>query len=143
MTRIATWTLVALLALAGLVSADEVDKELKELKQRMKARYSVLRDLTTAGKVGETYLAYVEAVKSEYLDDEVKVGEEKQTVKAVLDAENKDRSRAYELLAKKSGGTKEGIAKIAAEKNFERAEPEDWLKTKDGWKRKKELEKEK
>lgn len=142
MIRRATIVLLALVTFAMTASADDVDKELKELKKRMDARYATLLSLREAGKVGETYLGYVEAVKSEYLDDEVKVDDEKTTVKALLKAENDDRSRAYSLLAEKSGGTKEGIAKIKARHSFDRAGPDEWLKTKNGWKQKKDLGKE-
>lgn len=139
MIRMATAALAAVIVLAAFGARDARADELSDIKKRMKARYPALLELRKVGKVGETYLGHVEARKAEFLDDKVKVGDETMTVRDLIAAETKDRKKAYELLAEKTGGTAEAIAKTNAKRNFEKAEPEEWLKTKDGWVQKKDL----
>lgn len=143
-TRWILW--FAMLATAAVIApaarADEISEELAELRERMETRYPALRRLRGDGKIGETWQGRVEAVKTEHLEEETTVGGKKTKVKNLLAAENQDRERVYELIAKRTGGTKEAVAKTNAQRNFDKAAPDDWLKTEDGWKQKKDLDRE-
>jgi uncharacterized protein YdbL (DUF1318 family) len=139
MIRRTAASLLAVLVVAALAATTARADELGDLKERFATRYPALLKLREAGKVGETYLGHVEAVKEEFLKEEVQVGETKTTVKDLLAAESKDRKSLYEIVAKKTGTTPEKVAARNALRNFEKAGPEEWLKTKDGWVKKKDL----
>ena len=132
-------TLLAVLFVAALAAPAARADGLTDMKKRFEARYPVLLKLREAGKVGETYLGWVEAVKADYLTEEVEFGEEKITVKDLLAAENRDRVVLYKYLAKEAGTTPELVAERNAKRNFEKAGAEEWLKTKDGWVQKKDI----
>lgn len=136
----ARWFAATLAVLfVALAAAPARASEASDLKKRFETRYPVLLSLKEGGKIGETYLGYVEAVKSDYLTEKVKLGEEEITVKDLLAAENKDRRRLYELLAEQYDTTSEKIAERNAKRNFEKAGAEEWLKTENGWKKKKDI----
>lgn len=105
-----------------------------DLKERFKQRYAALLQLKDEGKVGETAAGLVDVVKSQYSDG--KVGS--QTVGQFIQDENMDRTRLYVLLADEATTTPAVVAQRNAERNFERASPEHYLKPRDGkWVQKK------
>ncbi len=135
-------TLLLVLAPSALAGEDKKD-ELEKLKQRFKERYPVLLDLKDAGKVGETHEGLAKAVKEQYLDDKANPdAEDGRTVKEFLAAENKDRRRLYELIAEEVDTTPEKVARRDAQRRFEKAEPDHYLKLEEkGWVQKKKLKK--
>ena len=136
----ATLALVLLLVAATAVVAD-TQEELKELKLSFKKRYPTLAKMRKAGRIGETFDGYVEAVKADTLKEKVDPkAESSPTVAEFLKTENEDRGRLYVILAKRSETTPEKVAARNAARNFDRAGAEEFLKTKDGkWVKKKDL----
>lgn len=104
-----------------------------QLQDQFKARFPELRDLKKTGVVGETVDGMVEAVEKDA----------DQHVRELLEAENADRKRLYQLLADeintenpdaKVRATPETIAARNALRNIERAAPDEWLRVaKDHW----------
>ena len=127
---------VALVAQGGQTP----EKELEELKLRIKERYATLVKLKDAGKLGETWDGQVDAVKPAFKDEKADpTAKDSDTIKVFLEKENKDRLRLYELLAK---GMKLTAAEVGIEngkRNFKNATAEwfvkpqgkDWVKKKD------------
>jgi uncharacterized protein YdbL (DUF1318 family) len=117
------------------------DKEVAELKQRMEERYAALLKLMDAGKVGETWDGQVDAVKPAYKDEKVDPQQkDSDTIKGLLEKENKDRLRLYELLAKGKPVSPAEVGIESGKRKFKKAAPEHFLKPKDkDWIRKKEL----
>jgi len=123
-TRRSFVTLLCSAALgAVLIAAPAVADELDDLKQRFKERAGELLTLKNAGKIGETYLGYVEAVKGGLSAAEQKI----------VDAENADRKKLYTIIAKQQGTTPQRVAERNALRNFSNADKGHWLKSKDGW----------
>jgi uncharacterized protein len=117
-------SMTALLCGASLAGAAD---DLDSLRARFKERYSQLQKLKEAGKIGETWEGYVEAVKGEF----------KEEVAAVVGDENGDRRKLYKLMANEEGITAEEIAKNNAVRNFNKAKKGEYLKGPDGaWKQK-------
>jgi len=114
---------VTTLLFAAPAPADELD----DLKERFRERAGELLTLKNDGKVGETYLGYVEAVKDTNLSP---------AAQKIVDAENKDRKRLYQIIAEQQKTTAERVAERNALRNFSQARKGHWLKTKDGWMRK-------
>jgi len=116
-------------AMAAAACADTRD----EIIDRMAKRLPQLKKYKAEGKIGETFNGLVEAVKSEYWKDK--------TLRKLVADENADRKAFYALTAEKFETTPEIVARSAGIRNFKTAEPEHWLKLKDGtWVRKKNLE---
>lgn len=124
-------TLVAALACALLASAAAADEK-DELKQRFQERYPKLQELKRQGKVGETFLGYIDAVKPEFARED--------EVKRIIGAENNDRRRLYEIIAKEQDTTADHVGRRNAQRNFSRAGSNEWLRTEDNrWVQKKDL----
>ena len=117
-----TFFTVGALMLLGAAAAQAVD--FAKLKERFKQRYPKLLKAKNAGKIGETFQGYVEAVKPEYLQDA--------DLKKLLDDENADRKTLYKAIADKEGVPPEKVAERNAVRNFKRAKPGHYLKNKDG-----------
>jgi len=117
-----TFFTVGALMLLGAAAAQAVD--FAKLKERFKQRYPKLLKAKDAGKIGETFQGYVEAVKPEYLQDA--------DLKKLLDDENADRKTLYKAIADKEGVPPEKVAERNAVRNFKRAKPGHYLKNKDG-----------
>lgn len=130
------------LLLGGFVGGTSVQDD-EELQKRIAARRPTINKLKTDGKVGEVWDGYIEAVKSSHLEEQVTVGGEKITVETLLDEENADRKKVYEIIAKKQKTAVSAVARIRGEKEFETAATGVWLKGKDGWFEKKKKEEEK
>lgn len=128
-------------ALVPAVRADDKDDERAALQDRFKQRYPTLVKLIRSGKVGETYEALADTVKTEYASDKVDPDDQNsQTIGQFLGAENKDRRRLYEMLAEELNTTAEKVASREAKRRFDKAKPDDYLKLKSGrWVQKKDL----
>jgi uncharacterized protein YdbL (DUF1318 family) len=123
---------LAALALLAVGAAAASAADLGALKKSFQERYPKLKKAKEEGKIGETYLGHVEAVKEEYLKDAA--------IKKLIDDENADRKTLYQAIAEKEGITPEKVAARNAVRNFERAKPDEWLKPSDGkWVQKKNL----
>jgi uncharacterized protein YdbL (DUF1318 family) len=109
---------VVLLA-SSVTLADEDSKE--ELRQRFKDRYPEIQKLKTDGVVGETFEGYLEPPGS--IDDDAR---------KLMDEENSDRRKLYQIIADEEGTTPEVVARRNAERNFRRAKPGEYLKGEDG-----------
>ena len=133
-------TLALALSLVGL-GAQSPDKELDELKQRLKDRYALLVKLKDAGKIGETWDGQVDAVKPAYKDEKADpAAKDSDTIKALLEKENKDRLRLYELLSKGKPIKPADVGVENGKRNFKNADPEHFLKPQGkDWVRKKEM----
>jgi len=104
----------------------------EEIVDRMAKRLDTVKKYKAEGKIGETFDGLVAAVKEEYLGDK--------DLKKLVDDENADRKKFYELGAEKFKTTPEKFALSAGKRNFRDAKPEDWLKPKDAkWIQKKDL----
>lgn len=124
-TRIITACLItSLAALFTLGAASAFADELDDLKKSFKDRYPALKKLKSAGKVGETTKGLIEPVKAEFANDS--------EVKKIVTAENADRTKLYQIIAKQQDTTPETVATRNAMRNFERAAKGDWLKRSDG-----------
>ena len=102
------------------------DPELAALRKRFEERYVQIHALKSKGVIGETYQGYLEFVKAK---DE--------SVASMVNDENADRKKLYELIAKKENTTAEKVAERNAKRNFEKAKPGEYLKNSDGtWQKK-------
>ncbi|MFA7235926.1 MAG: DUF1318 domain-containing protein [Phycisphaeraceae bacterium] len=137
MKRTTIWTAAAAMMLLTVFAAAVMPAradERADLKERFKQRYATLLKLKDEGKVGETAAGLVDVVKPQY--SEGKVGS--QTVGQFIQDENMDRTRLYVLLADEATTSPAVVARRNAERNFERASPEHYLKPRDGkWVQKK------
>ncbi|MBI1371196.1 MAG: DUF1318 domain-containing protein [Phycisphaera sp.] len=119
-------TMLALAAMPLALTRTARGDELDTLKQRFQERYNALQQAKSAGTIGETAAGYVEAVK----------GADGATAQ-LLNAENGDRQKLYQILAQKAGTTADVVAAQNAQRNFQRARSGEYLKGKDGrWYRK-------
>jgi len=118
------WSM-AILATMLFTGVDALALTRGELKDRFKQRYPALRAAKEAGKVGETYKGFVEAVESD------------KSVASLVDEENNDRTELYKQLAADEKTTPEKVGEVNGERNFKNAAPGTFLKGRDGaWKKK-------
>lgn len=132
MKRITTivWMMIAVLA----VSSAGFAQSKKELQERFMQRDAELREQKKDGAVGETIDGYVAIVKEN--DAPAKVRD-------LVEAENTDRKKLYQILADeinkespdaKVKATAETVALRNAKRNIERAGSDEWLRVaKDHW----------
>ena len=90
------------------------------IKERFKERLPVIVELKKAGIVGENSLGYLE------FRGAVKKNED------VVNAENSDRKKVYEAIAKRQNTTAELVGKRRALQIAEKADPGEWLKDENG-----------
>ncbi len=90
------------------------------IKERMQERLPAVVELKKAGIVGENSLGYLEFVGSD------KKGED------IVTAENEDRKKVYEAIAKQSETTIELVGQRRAKQIAEKADPGEWLKDEAG-----------
>ena len=90
------------------------------IKERFKDRLPVIVELKKAGIVGENNLGYLE------FRGAVKKNED------VVNAENEDRKKVYEAIAKKENTTAELVGKLRAKQIAEKADSGDWLQDEKG-----------
>jgi uncharacterized protein YdbL (DUF1318 family) len=92
----------------------------KSIKKRMIERLPTIRALKDKGLVGENNKGYLEFVSS------------KQENADVVEAENKDRKKVYEAIAKQQGTTVELVGKHRAIQLAKKAKPGEWLQDANG-----------
>ncbi len=127
-TQRLTSVAVMVLGIGLLASIAEAGRK-EELRDKFAGRYAAIQELKAVGKLGETFLGYVDAVKPDYLNDA--------NVKKLMTEENADRSELYRLLAKETGVTPEDVAARNAARNFTKAPAGEYLKHADGvWRKK-------
>ncbi len=90
------------------------------IKERMQERLPSIVELKKAGIVGENNLGYLEFVGAD------KKGED------IVTAENDDRKKVYEAIAKQSETTIELVGQRRAKQIAEKADPGEWLKDEAG-----------
>ncbi len=127
--------LSALLVLCTVATTVQAQTTKDELKVRFRAREPEERDLKRQGKIGETIDGYLEIVDGKAAPDE--------TISSLVNDENADRRRLYQILADeinkehpeaKDQATAETIALRNARRNIEHAGPTDLLRVaKDQW----------
>ena len=103
-------------------------KEKDRLRARSEERYPEIRRLKSDGKIGESSTGYLEAVKKDYLGDD--------SLKQLIDDENKDRKALYAIIADEDGTDAGLVAKRAAKRNIERAKSGEYVKQDGTWKKK-------
>jgi uncharacterized protein YdbL (DUF1318 family) len=124
-----TWAGVFVLGALCSVARAATTQEL-QLQKRFQERYPKLLEQKSAGKIGETFQGFVEAVKDDYAKEEA--------VSSLVNGENADRTELYKLLAAQQKITPEVVAERNAVRNFQRARAGDYLKGQDGrWTQKK------
>jgi uncharacterized protein YdbL (DUF1318 family) len=119
--------LVVLLAVPHALAQGDSEEA---LKRRIDQRAPELARLEHAGRVGETWQGYVEAVVPVYLDDA--------PTRRIVNEENADRKAVYRLIAdeinaelpadSKKRVTLEAVARRNAVRKFESARPDEYLK---------------
>jgi uncharacterized protein len=90
------------------------------IKERMQERLPSIVELKKAGIVGENNLGYLEFVGAD------KKGED------IVTAENDDRKKVYEAIAKQSETTVELVGQRRAKQIAEKADPGEWIKDEAG-----------
>jgi uncharacterized protein YdbL (DUF1318 family) len=90
------------------------------IKERMQERLPAVVELKKAGIVGENAQGYLEFVGAD------KKGED------IVTAENDDRKKVYEAIAKQSETTIELVGQRRAKQIAEKADPGEWLKDEAG-----------
>ena len=97
-----------------------------DIRARMKARLPLIVELKSKGLVGENSNGLLEFVGNKKEQEEV------------IDAENKDRLKVYEAIAKQTGTSPDVVAKRRALQMAEKASPGEWLEDENGrWYQKK------
>jgi uncharacterized protein YdbL (DUF1318 family) len=99
---------IGLVASAGLGWAADI-------KERMRDRLPVIKDLKTRGVIGENNKGYLEFMRG------------KSEKKEVVAAENKDRQIVYQAIAKKQGTTADLVGRRRAIQLAAKAEAGEWL----------------
>ncbi|MGD9162040.1 MAG: YdbL family protein [Desulfobacteraceae bacterium] len=96
------------------------------IKERIKERLPVIVELKNKGIVGENNLGFLEFVGN------------KKEKEDVVEAENNDRAKVYEAIAKKQNTTAQKVGERRAKQIVEKADPGEWLKDESGkWYQKK------
>jgi uncharacterized protein YdbL (DUF1318 family) len=90
------------------------------IKERMKQRLPVIKELKTKGIIGENNRGYLGFVGAE------------QAQEAVVAAENKDRKAIYTHFAKQQKTTVEFVEKVQAERKAQKAITGQFFQTQDG-----------
>lgn len=97
----------------------------KELQAKFEQRYPEIKKYKADGKVGENSDGFLEAVK-----------DADAALVKLIDDENADRRALYELIAKEENISPDAVAKRAAQRNFQKAKPGEYLKENGAWKQK-------
>ncbi len=111
------WFAAAVAAAVMLLSATAFGSD---IKTRMKERLPRIVELKEAGIIGETSQGFLAFVGGD------------RTGQAVVAAENQDRQRVYEAIAKQQGTTAELVGKRRAMQLFANAKAGEWLQKPDG-----------
>lgn len=131
--RFGLWMLLGLvLGLLGLPVAApaEEDASLPELKERFAERHPRIQAYKAQGKLGETWEGYLAAVEGRYVEGDEKLAE-------LIEAENRDRTRLYRILAEEMDTSPDHVARRNAIRCFRLAKAGRYLRDKQGqWYRK-------
>ena len=109
-----------LLALISILIICSSNLYAQGIKERMQERLPSIVELKKAGIVGENNLGYLEFVGAD------KKGED------IVTAENDDRKKVYEAIAKQSETTIELVGQRRAKQIAEKADPGEWIKDETG-----------
>jgi uncharacterized protein YdbL (DUF1318 family) len=118
--------LVAVLAFLLAPSIARAADDEASLQKRFKERYPQILQLKTDGVIGETSEGYLDFVDKK----DAKAAE-------LVEQENADRKALYKHLAAKEGTTDEKVAERAAQRNFKKAKPGEFIKRGGKWEKKK------
>lgn len=116
MNRIFVGTLIVVLALCGVSAAESIG----DVKARMAKRLPAIAEMKRAQAVGEDNQGYLAILKKGEADQ------------AVVEAENKDRKRVYEAIAKRAGTDVKTVGRQRAKQIAERSDPEIMLQDEQG-----------
>lgn len=120
MRRTFIWLTIGALGLAMVSPAvADSEKEKAQLRERFKERYPALRQLKADGFVGETSEGYIAGVNNQALD---------QRASGLVEAENADRRRLYQILAQELGADVQTVALQNAQRNFQKAAQGEYLR---------------
>ncbi len=119
MKRLLTTVLLGLFTV-GLIAPQASADELDDLKKRFNERYKELLRIKGEGTIGENYKGLIEE-RGSLTGADAKL----------VEAENTDRKRLYELIGKRQNVPAEVVAKQAALRNFSIAKKGHWLKGQD------------
>lgn len=141
LTVAAFWmALACVCAPCSAQNTPEDQKAIAALKKRAEGRYDQLLRLKNTGVLGETDEGLVAVTKSEYEDDRVDpANAESPTVGAVTADENADRKKLYAIVGR---GTKTDFAEVARQAmvvHFKRALPDQYVRVKGKWIKRKDL----
>jgi uncharacterized protein YdbL (DUF1318 family) len=119
--------LIVLLIPAAMAHA-AAQSEREDLQQRFEQRHRALMQLHQQGRIGETWLGYVEAIDNSLV---------RSADIRLIEQENADRRRLYDLIAAEVVPGRERVpASVVAERNarrnFRNAQPDHYLKIDEG-----------
>ncbi|MBN1906576.1 MAG: YdbL family protein [Deltaproteobacteria bacterium] len=117
MKKISFQTIMAITFILLLCSSNLYAQGIKE---RMQERLPAVVELKKAGIVGENNLGYLEFVGATKKSEDI------------VTAENDDRKKVYEAIAKQSETTIELVGERRAKQIAEKADPGEWLKDEAG-----------
>jgi len=124
MTRIFVLMLLSVLALFFVPGQAMAQDSRAAIEARIKDRFSKLEAYRDQGKIGEVVTGLTEPVDPSVMSDA--------TLKALVDAENADRTALFAVIAKEEGGKVNEVATAYARRLFELAKPQHYLKGKNG-----------
>ena len=99
------------------------------IKKNMAERKPKIENLKKAGSVGENKDGYLEAMKKDKDDKEVKLSDDDTKL---IEAENKDRKAVYAAIAKKEGSTVEKVGELRAKQIRSKAAEGEFIQGEDG-----------
>ena len=99
------------------------------IKKNMAERKPKIETLKKAGSVGENKDGYLEAMKKDKDDKEVKLSDDDTKL---IEAENKDRKAVYAAIAKKEGSTVEKVGELRAKQIRSKAAEGEFIQGEDG-----------
>lgn len=113
--------------LSALLASPASADERQELRQRFKQRFAAILKLKDAGRLGETSQGYLAVPPQGSLDNDSK---------ALMEQENADRRRLYELIAAETGASPELVGQRNGQRNFDEASKGHWLRQGNQWRQK-------
>ena len=99
------------------------------IKKNMADRKPKIEVLKKAGSVGENKSGYLEAMKKDKDDKEVKLSDDE---KKLIEDENKDRKAVYTAIAKQEGSTVEKVGELRAKQIRSKAAEGEFIQGEDG-----------
>ena len=109
-------------ALSAADSAATIKKNMAERKPKIEV-------LKKAGSVGENKDGYLEAMKKDKNDKEVKLSDDE---KKLVEDENKDRKAVYNAIAKQEGSTVDKVGELRAKQIRSKAAEGEFIQGEDG-----------